>query len=163
MAISDRNVIGSFPYDLVYVIMGETWNAQRSIDSSARGGAMKIEQLYQETISQLPTADRLRLARLILEGIPQESVVDFDDEWSDEDLRELSLASLARFEAEEEAIDTELHLSTERNHLRLEAELRANKTLIQQIAAAQAELAERLVEEWKRKELEKIENGGQHA
>ncbi|MFL5386156.1 MAG: DUF4407 domain-containing protein [Longimicrobiaceae bacterium] len=53
---------------------------------------------------------------------------------------------------------TDLHLSTEKNQLRQEAELKANETLIERIAEAQVELAERLVEEWKRRELEKIEN-----
>jgi hypothetical protein len=57
---------------------------------------MTIEQLYAESIKPLPPADRLRLATIILEGIPPESVVDYSDEWSDEDLRDLSRASLSR-------------------------------------------------------------------
>jgi hypothetical protein len=55
-------------------------------------------------------------------------------------------------------IETELHLSTERNRLRLDAELKANQALIEQIAEAQVEIAEHFVEEWKRKKLEKIES-----
>jgi len=55
------------------------------------------------------------------------------------------------------AINTELRLSAETSQLRLAAELNAGEILIQRIANARVELAERLVEEWKRKELAKIE------
>ena len=60
---------------------------------------MGIDQLYEETIRLLPAGERLRLARLILDGIPAEAVADFSEEWSDEDLRDLSVASLSRAEA----------------------------------------------------------------
>lgn len=62
---------------------------------------MTIEQLYDQSIKPLPAADRLRLARLILDGISPESVVDIQDEWSEEDLRDFSLSAWARAEAEE--------------------------------------------------------------
>jgi hypothetical protein len=55
--------------------------------------------------------------------------------------------------------DTEIDLATDRNQVRLEAELRAHETLIRRIADAQAELAERLVDRWKEGEMEKIEQG----
>jgi hypothetical protein len=51
---------------------------------------MTIEQLYERTIRLLPTAERLRRATLILEGIPPEAVADFSDEWSDEDLADFN-------------------------------------------------------------------------
>jgi hypothetical protein len=60
---------------------------------------MGIEQIYEKTIRPLPAGERLRLARLILDGIPAEAVADFSDEWSDEDLRDLSVASLSRADA----------------------------------------------------------------
>lgn len=50
----------------------------------------------------------------------------------------------------------EFQLSTERHKLQKEAELKANKALMQQVADAQAELAGHLVAEWKRREQEKI-------
>lgn len=55
--------------------------------------------------------------------------------------------------------DTELELSTQRNQLRLNAELQANEALMQQIADAQVELAGVLVDEWKANEMDKILNG----
>ncbi|HEX8694030.1 MAG TPA: hypothetical protein VF746_16530 [Longimicrobium sp.] len=64
---------------------------------------MTVEQLYDQRIKPLPASDRLRLARLILDGIAPESVVDFQTEWSEEDLRDFSLSAWARLEAEESA------------------------------------------------------------
>jgi len=62
--------------------------------------------------------------------------------------------------ADREAVtDAEMHLSTERNQLRREAELRANEALMQRVADAQVELAGQLVDEWKRREMEKIGQG----
>lgn len=60
---------------------------------------MGVEQLYEQSIRPLPAAERLRLARLILDGIPPESVVDYSDDWSDEDLRDFTAAGWARAEA----------------------------------------------------------------
>ncbi len=62
--------------------------------------------------------------------------------------------------ADHEAVtDAEMQLSTERNQLRREAELRANEALMQRVADAQVELAAQLVDEWKRREMEKIGQG----
>ena len=44
---------------------------------------MTVNQLYEQTIKPLSPAERLRLATLILNGIPPQSVVDYSDEWSD--------------------------------------------------------------------------------
>ena len=55
-----------------------------------------IEQMYNETIKPLPASERLRLARLILNDIPDESMVDYNDDWSDEDLRDATRYSLHR-------------------------------------------------------------------
>ncbi|MET0398471.1 MAG: hypothetical protein ABW277_16875 [Longimicrobiaceae bacterium] len=57
---------------------------------------MTIEQLYEGTIRPLPTGERLRLATLILEGIPPEAVADYSDEWSDDDLGDFARASWNR-------------------------------------------------------------------
>ena len=53
----------------------------------------------------------------------------------------------------------EVRLSTERNRLKLEAELRANEELMNDIAAAQAEIARLAVQKWKEEELRKLANG----
>jgi len=51
----------------------------------------------------------------------------------------------------------EMSLSSERNRQRLSAELQANMTLMHRIAEAQSEIAERIVETWKEKEMAKVE------
>lgn len=53
-------------------------------------------------------------------------------------------------------INTEVMISTERNKNKLEAEVAANKQLLDQIASAQSELLSTAIEEWRKTELEKI-------
>jgi hypothetical protein len=53
---------------------------------------MNVQQLYNQTIKALPAADRLRLAVLILNDIPPQSVVDYSETWTDDDLHEFSNA-----------------------------------------------------------------------
>jgi len=53
---------------------------------------MTVDQIYEQTIKPLSMADRLRLAALILNDIPPHAVVDYSDEWSEEDLRDIQQA-----------------------------------------------------------------------
>lgn len=52
--------------------------------------------------------------------------------------------------------NTQLQISTEKNRNKLEAEVAANKQLLEKIANVQAELLETAIEEWRKAELEKI-------
>ena len=54
---------------------------------------MTVNQIYEQTIKPLSMADRLRLAALILNDIPPHAVVDYSDEWSEEELRDFRQAS----------------------------------------------------------------------
>lgn len=54
---------------------------------------MNVHELYEQTIKSLPAADRLRLAVLILNDIPPQSVVDDTESWTEEDLQEFTQAS----------------------------------------------------------------------
>ena len=54
-------------------------------------------------------------------------------------------------------INTEIMISTEKNKNKLEAEVLANKELLNQIARAQSELLSTAIEEWRKSELKKIE------
>ena len=54
---------------------------------------MTVHQIYEQTIKPLSVADRLRLVALILNDIPLHAVVDYSDEWSEEDLRDFRQAS----------------------------------------------------------------------
>ncbi len=53
---------------------------------------MTLHEIYQQSIKPLPTVDRLQLARMILNDIPAELLIDFQDSWSDEDLRDFTQA-----------------------------------------------------------------------
>jgi hypothetical protein len=57
---------------------------------------MTVQEMYEQSIRPLPAPDRLRLATLILNEIPPLAVVDYSDEWSDEDMRDFTLYSLRR-------------------------------------------------------------------
>jgi hypothetical protein len=59
---------------------------------------MNINEIYEQTIKSLSTADRLRLAVMILTDIPPQAIVDYRDEWSDEDYRDFSRATWMRLE-----------------------------------------------------------------
>jgi hypothetical protein len=60
---------------------------------------MTVNQIYEQTIKPLSMADRLRLAALILNDIPPHAVVDYSDEWSEEDLRDFRKASWAHIDS----------------------------------------------------------------
>jgi hypothetical protein len=55
-----------------------------------------VTRIYEQTIRSLPTADRLRLATMILNDIPPQAVVDYQDSWDESDQRDASLYSLQR-------------------------------------------------------------------
>ncbi len=61
---------------------------------------MTIEEIYNESVKPLAPSERFRLARLILSGIPPQSVVDIRDAWDEEDMRDISAFSARRFTAE---------------------------------------------------------------
>lgn len=67
---------------------------------------MSVQELYQQTIKPLAAAQRLELAAMILGDIPPQSVVDYQTEWSDEDLADLSRATWNRLDTDpEHALD----------------------------------------------------------
>lgn len=54
---------------------------------------MTAEEVYNQVIKPLPPPERLKLATIILNNIPSEAVVDYSEEWSEEDMRDFSVAS----------------------------------------------------------------------
>jgi hypothetical protein len=47
----------------------------------------KIQELYESSVMPMAPAERLQLARLILDDLaPRDTGVDVSDEWSDDDL-----------------------------------------------------------------------------
>jgi hypothetical protein len=68
---------------------------------------MNVHEIYEQTIKCLPAAERLRLAVLILNDIPPQSVIDANESWTEADLQEFTQGSWAhidqRLEDEEHA------------------------------------------------------------
>lgn len=54
----------------------------------------KIQDLYRDSVRPMPPAERLQLARLILdELVPAELPLDVSDAWSDDDIADLASAA----------------------------------------------------------------------
>jgi hypothetical protein len=63
------------------------------------------EDVYVQVVRPLPASERLKLATMILNDIPPQSVVDYSEEWSEEDMQDLTAHTLryaAQSFAEEE-------------------------------------------------------------
>ena len=56
----------------------------------------------------------------------------------------------------DEKINTELTITTALNQNKINAEVAANETLLNQIARAQSEIASVAIEEWRKQEIEKV-------
>jgi hypothetical protein len=57
---------------------------------------MTIQEMYEQSIKPWPPAERLRLATLILNEIPPQEAANYSDDWTEEDMRDLTLHSLRR-------------------------------------------------------------------
>jgi hypothetical protein len=55
---------------------------------------MTVETIYNQVVKPMPPSERLKLATLILNDIPPRAIVDYSDEWTDEDMRDLTTYSL---------------------------------------------------------------------
>lgn len=51
------------------------------------------EAIYSQVVRSLPPSERLKLATLILNDIPPQAVVDYREEWTEEDYRDFAAAS----------------------------------------------------------------------
>ncbi len=71
---------------------------------------MTIEQIYDEAIKPLPPSERFRLATLILNEIPPQSVVDIRDAWNEQDMRDVTAYSarmlVTEYPEEDDLVET---------------------------------------------------------
>jgi hypothetical protein len=51
------------------------------------------EEVYDQVVKPLPLQERLKLATIILNGIPLQAVVDYGEAWSEQDIRDFTAAS----------------------------------------------------------------------
>jgi hypothetical protein len=68
----------------------------------------KLKEIYESTVRPLPPKERLQLAALILSDLtgPGAEPIDFEDSWTDEDIRDLTrLAAAAADQSYPEGTD----------------------------------------------------------
>ena len=53
------------------------------------------QAIYEKVVKPLPASERLKLATMILNGIPLLAVADYSEEWTEEDYRDFATASRA--------------------------------------------------------------------
>lgn len=78
------------------------------------------------------------------------------DEMLKEQMEKAKAESIRNISKVNDEINTQIQISVEKNKNKLEAEIAANKELLEKIAVTQAELLKTAVEEWRNQELEKI-------
>ena len=66
------------------------------------GALMSLKELYEQSIKSLPAGERYQLATMILSEIPPQAVIDYSDEWSEEDLKDFRRHSWQRLESDSE-------------------------------------------------------------
>lgn len=63
------------------------------------------EEIYRKLVKPLSLSERFKLATLILNDIPSQAVVDYSEQWTEEDYRDFAASSWAyitqRLEEEE--------------------------------------------------------------
>jgi len=57
---------------------------------------MTVEEVYSQVVEPLSLSERLKLATLILNDIPPHAVMNYSDEWTEEDMRDATLYSFRR-------------------------------------------------------------------
>ncbi len=63
------------------------------------------DELYEKSVRSMPASERIKLATRLLNDIESASILDYSDEWTEEDLRELTANSVRRFYEENPADD----------------------------------------------------------
>lgn len=78
------------------------------------------------------------------------------DELLREEMENKKAQSILRVSQMNDDANTQIQIAIAKNKERLEAEIAANKVVLSKIAAAQAELLDTAIEEWRKAELAKI-------
>lgn len=58
--------------------------------------AVTAEAVYDQVVRPMPASERLKLATMILDEISPRAVVDYSEEWSDQDYRDFAATSCSR-------------------------------------------------------------------
>jgi len=65
------------------------------LEAATMKGPKTAQIIYEQVVKPLPASERLKLATMILNGIPSLAVADYSEEWTDEDYRDFATASRA--------------------------------------------------------------------
>ena len=95
------------------------------------------------------------LFKLMTESGPYDDIIDRMK-------HERNVAEKQRISDLNDKINTDIIISSEKNKVRLDAELQGNKALLECIALSQAEIANKAVGKWKESELKKLEQSVSH-
>ena len=74
------------------------------------------------------------------------------------EMHRVKVLSEKRISDVNDEVNTAVQISVEKNKGKLEAELAANKLVMEKLATAQAGLIEKAIEDWREKELQKIKD-----
>ena len=124
-------------------------------------GEMKAKKDSDELVSTTQLASWLiMLLFIIIETAPTFFKMMMDDGPYDQLLKaekhKAKVLADKRISDVNDAVNTCVRISTMKNEKRFEAEIMANKDILEKIARAQSELLESAIEEWKEAELEKL-------
>jgi hypothetical protein len=53
-----------------------------------------LEEIYTDVVKPLPLPERFKLAQMILNDISPRAIVDYSEEWTEEDMRDITIYSL---------------------------------------------------------------------
>lgn len=95
------------------------------------------------------------LFKLMAESGPYDDIIDRLK-------HEINVSERQKISDLNDKINTDINISTEKNKVRLDAELKGNQSLLEAVALAQADIAKKAVEKWREKEMEKIEKSVSH-
>lgn len=79
------------------------------------------------------------------------------DDYLRAEMHRVKILSQKRISDINDQVNTSVQISTEQNKNRLEAEVLANKMLLEKIAAAQSDILSEAIELWRKEELEKVQ------
>ncbi|MBQ9163687.1 MAG: DUF4407 domain-containing protein [Bacteroidaceae bacterium] len=80
------------------------------------------------------------------------------DDWLRAEMHRVKILSDKKISDINDEVNTAVKISVEKNKGKLEAELAANKLVMEKLASAQAELLEKAIEDWRKKEFERIKD-----
>ena len=145
--------------------IAEIGNASRKAQEALTGFCAQIDALNQiasfsDNLALFIARICITLLFIAIEVIPTlfKMMVSFGpyDDYLHAERHKIKVLSEKRISDLNDEINTDIQISVQKNKDRLEAELQANKNLLEKIANVQAELLQTAIDKWREQELAKI-------